>query len=221
MTFLPDWEIEERLKDLIDQHDQDDVFFVRDKKNKRLAQLQPSSYELRLGNEVYLAGDKKLTRLGKKRPDISIQPGDFAILLTYEKVKIPPDLMAFISIRKMYKDMGLINISGFHVDPGFSDNLTFSVYNAGPGEIILRYKDPIFIIFFAKLTPNGCNNPREQKTIKGQIPSGVMNKLTGKPISPFDLEHRVSLLENKMTYQWGIIVAATIAVIIALIKSIL
>ena len=60
-------------------------------------------------------------------------PGQFAFLLTDEIVEVPDSAMALISIKAKIKWRGLINVSGFHVDPGFKGRLIFSVYNAGPG----------------------------------------------------------------------------------------
>ena len=49
----------------------------------------------------------------------TIPPGQFAFLLTEEVVSVPPDALAFISIRAKTKFRGLVNVSGFHVDPGY------------------------------------------------------------------------------------------------------
>ena len=212
MSFFSDKKILEELSNLIPEYEID-----YDKKGWP-RQLQPSSYELRLGEEVYLSGEKKLVRLGRER-FVAIKPGDFAILLTYESVNIPDDLMAFISIKTTYKNMGLVNISGFHIDPGWEGKLTFSVYNAGPGEIILRYKEPVFIVFFASLDQK-CKYPYsgEHKN-QDKVPSRDMNKLTGKPVSPLDLDSRLHSLENTSRIQWGLLVALTIGIMIAFIKS--
>ncbi|MFH1953935.1 MAG: hypothetical protein ABIL06_20250 [Pseudomonadota bacterium] len=211
MTFLSDEAILSSFEELISQ---DDIQFD---KNGRPKQLQGSSYEMRLGKEVFLCGEKRLIRLGKERFDVAIKPGDFAILLTYEEVIIPPRLMGFITIRNKYKTMGLINISGFHVDPGFKGSLTFSVYNAGPGEIILRYKEPIFIIFFALLTTE-CKKPYPKE--QDHIPGDAMNKLTGKPVSPSDLETRVQHLENTSRIQWTLLATATVGILLLVLKLI-
>lgn len=50
--------------------------------------------------------------------DVSIEPGEFALMLTDELIHVPEDLVGFISVRFGYKRRGLVNISGFHVDPG-------------------------------------------------------------------------------------------------------
>jgi len=211
MSFLNDETIKNRLNDLIP----DPI----SRKDGRSDQLQPSSYELRLGKEVFLSSEKKLVRLGKNQFEIGIKPGDFAILLAYESVKIPSDLMALISIKTTFKNMGLMNISGFHVDPGFEGKLTFSVYNAGPGEIILRYKEPTFIIFFAKLVEEAGKTFKGEHQGQDQISSRDMNKLTGKPVSTLDLDTRLHSLEYTVRIQWGLLVALTIGLMVAFIKA--
>ena len=51
--------------------------------------------------------------------------------MTKESIEVPLDALGLISIRSKYKLKGLINVSGFHVDPGFRGSLVFAVYNAG------------------------------------------------------------------------------------------
>src|SRR5690606_30973506 len=80
-----------------------------------------------------------------------IPAGQFALIRTKEKISIPLNAIGFISVRAKTKFKGLINVSGFHVDPGYSDHLIFSVFNAGPKAIPVKENDPIFLIWFADL----------------------------------------------------------------------
>ena len=64
---------------------------------------------------------------------------------------MPDTAIAFISIRASIKFKGLINVSGFHVDPGFRGQLRFAVYNAGSSEIDLDQDERVFMIWFADL----------------------------------------------------------------------
>lgn len=116
--------------------------------------VRNGAYELSLGSEVYLTDSKsgkvEILNEGNNR-QIDINPGQFALLLTKEKVSIPKDKIAFISIKAGEKLKGLINVSGFHVDPGFNDHLLFSVYNAGPATIVLNSGEPYFPIWFAEM----------------------------------------------------------------------
>lgn len=121
--------------------------------------LGPNSYELSLGNQVYTTTDELPTdfELPGTPRYIRIEPGEFAILTTHEYVYVPPDLVGFISIRYRYKERGLVNVSGFHVDPGFFGKLLFTVFNAGPSDIVLEYKENVFMIMFAELKKQLAN----------------------------------------------------------------
>src|SRR5690606_791554 len=87
----------------------------------------------------------------KRGESFTIPPGQFAFLLTEEVVSIPDNLMGWISLRSGIKFKGLVNISGFHVDPGFKGNLIYSVFNAGPSPIPISRGDPLFKLWIAEL----------------------------------------------------------------------
>ena len=98
------------------------------------SRVKNGAYELSLGSEVFLTDSKsgKVEMLNEtSNRQIDINPGQFALLLTGEKICIPKDKIAFISIKAGERLKGLVNVSGFHVDPGFNDHLLFSVYNQG------------------------------------------------------------------------------------------
>jgi hypothetical protein len=97
-----------------------------------------AAYTLAIGPEIYVSPNdqtadptsvtvRKLT----EGEAFTIPPGQFAFLLTEEVVSVPADALAFISIRAKTKFRGLVNVSGFHVDPGYRGQLTFAVFNAG------------------------------------------------------------------------------------------
>lgn len=215
MAFISDKIIRKKLDTFFPEQD-----FIGDE-DHRPNQLQASSFELRLGDEVFISGTKQLVSLGEQGYKYTvIKPGDFAILLTLEKVHIPKEFMAFISIRTKYKNMGLINISGFHVDPGFEGKLTFSVYNAGPNEIPLRHKEKIFIIFFSRIEGE-VEKPYSQlpNDHEGQskIKTSYMSQLTGRSVSPLELSERLTKLEHTTQLQWGLLAATAIGVFAVLL----
>tara|TARA_R110001606_G_scaffold224002_1_gene372014 strand:- start:366 stop:1043 length:678 start_codon:yes stop_codon:yes gene_type:complete len=121
-------------------------------------QIDCNAYTLRMGREAYVTPDAKDGHDGKKKvkhlsenEHFIIPSGQFAWLLTKEFFRIPKDTMAFISLRTTYKFKGLINVSGFHVDPGFEGHLVYAVFNAGPQEIRLSENEDLFLIWFASL----------------------------------------------------------------------
>src|SRR5688572_6584079 len=93
--------------------------------------VKDCAYELRLGPEAYVTSDDGVKRLLDDGEQFKIPPGQFALLLTEESLKLPNNVLGLISLRSKYKLRGLISVSGFHVDPGFEGRLIFSVYNAG------------------------------------------------------------------------------------------
>lgn len=116
-----------------------------------------SAYKLTLGGECFVTPSfedpqphlkERLPAIGS---EIVIPPGQFAFLLTEEEVAMPPEAMGFISLRSRVKLLGLINVSGFHVDPNYHGKLIYSVFNAGPANIHLQRGDPIFLLWFADL----------------------------------------------------------------------
>src|SRR5262249_14644932 len=113
--------------------------------------VQHSAYELSVGREAYITSvSKEKTRVppGEK---IIIPPGQFGLLTTREVVRVPEDTIAFISIRDRIKFRGLVNVSGFHVDPGYKGHLKFAVYNAGSQPVVLDQKQRVFMIWFSEL----------------------------------------------------------------------
>ncbi|HEX6502430.1 MAG TPA: hypothetical protein VF011_04230, partial [Terriglobales bacterium] len=114
--------------------------------------VQQSSYDLRLGPDVYVGGESAPKKLTEAFPYLTLKPGQFAILTCYENINLQKDersYMAFIAVRTTFKMQGLVNISGFHVDPTHQGTLLFAVQNVGPVDILLKYLEPTFTIFFA------------------------------------------------------------------------
>lgn len=168
------------------------------------AHIKYGAYELSLGKEYYTTSEG--TRTKKKLTDgeqLSIEPGQFALLTTDETVNIPAKNLCFISIKAGIKFRGLVNVSGFHVDPGYKGRLKFSVYNAGSQSINITHGKPLFMIWFAEFdaitkdTYNGKNGGDEA------ITSDDVMKLTGDVPSPAQLydelketKRRIDVLEG-------------------------
>jgi dCTP deaminase len=171
------------------------------------ARLKNGAYELSLGYEAYLTDSEtgKVEILDdNKNREVHINPGQFALLLTGEKVHIPKNKIAFISIKAGEKLKGLVNVSGFHVDPGFHDKLLFSVYNAGPSTIVLNYGEPYFPIWFAELTSElqdneAYNQNNEHFGKLNHIPPKYIEVLKrGELASPKALFDKIKEVENSL-----------------------
>ncbi|MFZ3058739.1 MAG: hypothetical protein WA102_03275 [Candidatus Methanoperedens sp.] len=175
---------------------------------------RPANIDLRLGDEYFVSREKHPKRLEETGGYVVIEPGDFAILITYEYMYVPDDLVGFINLRNKYKKSGLINISGFHVDPGYFGKLLFSVYNAGPGKVVLKHKEPVFMIMYDKLKDPVLKGYGEgYENITGDVISGLI----GHSVSPVRLKARIDSLEMQLR----ILMAIGIAVVVARIAKVI
>ncbi len=193
-----------------------------------------AAYTLSIGPEVYVSPNDQTadpaTITVRKLADgdgFTIPPGQFAFLITEEIVTVPADALAFISIRAKTKFRGLVNVSGFHVDPGFRGQLTFAVFNAGPVPIHLKRGQAIFLIWYASLD---CETAlkKDGKIHKGLDPelitavAGELQSFAGlsKKIKDVDksLGDRVHAVEKEQTY-YRVIGAVALAIVIALAVS--
>jgi len=192
MAFWSDVRLKAQLPTLIDDYDENRV--------------DSSSYRLRVGDQAFVTSDGDRS----PKPDapvisvlgaapnhtIKISPGQFAFLLTKEIVKVPPDAIALISMRAGYKNKGLINVSGFHVDPGWDGKLLFSVYNAGPVQVILSRLDEAFLIVYADLDQS-VDKPYKGKALhQAAIDIQLVEKMAHEIFSPHALQKRLAAVDT-------------------------
>ena len=186
--------------------------------------IQAAAYELSLGDQAYATADELPIdfRLENKARYLRIEPGEFAVLTTREYVYVPPDLVGFISIRYGYKERGLVNVSGFHVDPGFFGKLLFTVYNAGPSDIVLPSDgETIFMIMFAELKRRTSKPYESKRQGQREIPADVVAHLRGTSVSPRNLDERVRRLEMWILTLTGTVIPIIISIFVGVILGIL
>ena len=181
--------LNKRLKKLIDP-------FVSDR-------VDCAAYTLSIGPEVYVSpsdqtGDPStvtIRGLGD-REAFTIPPGQFAFILTEEVVSVPADALAFISIRAKTKFRGLINVSGFHVDPGYRGQLTFAVFNAGPVPVHLKRGQPVFLIWYASL--DSKTKFKKDGTTRRGIDPKLIPAVAGKLQSFSSLSNNIESVEKRL-----------------------
>jgi len=175
-------------------------------------------YDLRLGNEVYITPDKNEKSI-KDKETILISPGAYALLLTKEKLNLPNNIFGLITIKFAYKKKGLVNISGFHVDPGFNGPLIFSVYNLGPSTICLRSGDEVFSILFYEL---GSSVELTKDRRIGKIPLDMLEPLIDRTVpSLLELNRTVEEHQNKIKQLEQLLIALIVSFVGSLIIIIL
>ena len=168
-----------------------------------------AAYTLHVGDQVYVSPDHSQSSPSeaskqqlKPRQGFAIPPGQFAFLLSEETVTVPKNALAFISIKARQKFAGLINISGFHVDPGYQGKLLFSVLNAGPKPLHLEQGQPLFLIWYADLDQAAAYSHATtyRKTTKGfdGIDPELITKISGEILSFQSLSDKIRTLERKV-----------------------
>ncbi len=192
-----------------------DSIFLSDTFNADL--VNQCSYDLRLGAEAYVVGEPAPIKLKQREPYLVLPPGQFAILTCFEKIRLPHDVMAFITLRNRYKMQGLVNVSGFHVDPTFEEQLVFAVQNVGTTDVRLKYMEPTFTIFFARVE-NNTSPTKEKESPRSGITLQDINQLGGSTITLTKLKKEIDQIRTMLLVYAPFAVAATAALIIALVK---
>ena len=178
--------------------------------------------DLRLGREVYISSEEAPRKLARGE-FVTIKPGDFVLLLTRENLNLPDDVMGFISMRFDYKEKGLINVSGFLVDPNYNGKLIFSAFNAGPKDIVLCESDRVFMIFFERMqfTLTGNEKKPAERSGFNHIPAKMVEEIQGKSVTLSANSNRLDRMEFYMKVMGGIIIAGGVSFIGFGIKKLL
>lgn len=178
------------------------------------------AYELALGAQAFTTRDRNMARLHlQPGRQVIIGPGEFALLLTEESITVPDDAMAFISVRTRYTMRGLINVSGFHVDPGFSGHLQFSVYNAGSNPVSITRGDQIFLLWFVSLSHPTTDLYRGRRG-RSSIPDEDIMAIAGQAYSPLAVSQRLDRLAGQIVGMWWLLGGAFAAAVAAALAAI-
>ncbi|OGK11616.1 hypothetical protein A2768_01845 [Candidatus Roizmanbacteria bacterium RIFCSPHIGHO2_01_FULL_37_16] len=128
------------------------VNLVEDLAARELVNPEGAGFDLRLGELYTLQGGKAFLgeferetpglRLVKmyekgKRKEVVIEPGDFYIAVTIEKVNTPLDITINFKPRTTTFRSGLFLRTG-NVAPGYMGKLTFAIKNEGPTPVTLE-----------------------------------------------------------------------------------
>jgi dCTP deaminase len=188
--------------------------------------VKQGAYELTLSREVIKTAGFNEQPSAQPAADegfFIIPSGAFALLYTQEEVIIPSNVLAFISIKASKKLDGLINISGFHVDPTFKGRLKFSVYNAGPSPIFLDFHQPTFLIWFAEMDQETDVPYNGAHLNQNKISETDRQRMALPSVSPASLDERLKRLElHQSVAIWclGIVLVPTFIAVVACLMNI-
>ena len=185
------------------------------------ARIKYGAYELGLGGETIITPAKRwhATRFWKANRKIVIPPGQMAMLITKEQVNVPLTAMAFISMKAGKKLGGLINISGFHVDPGFHGKLKFSVYNAGSRDAVLAVGEATFPIWFCNLDYETDTPYKGDHQDQVELGPDDAARLRGEVASPQALSAEIKSLQRKVKVIYALLAAIVMAIAVTLFKK--
>lgn len=199
-------------------------------------QIDCAAYTLHIGPEIYVTPhweikdpqSQTIRRLAKGEA-FTIPPGQFANILTEEKIKIPFKNIGFISIRASIKINGLVNVSGFHVEPGWNGRLIFSVFNAGPATIHLRRGSPTFLLWIADLDDKASeldakdgHKPENIPSNLSNLPPNLISRISGTIHSLQSLSIRIDELEKEIRIfitRWKIYGGLLLLIIVILLRG--
>ena len=151
---------------------------------------------------------------------VNIPPGQFAHLLIHEYVKIPSSAVGLLSMKSKVKMRGLVNVSGFHVDPGYEGHLVFAVFNAGSSAITIRQREPTFLLWYVSLDEITEDLYRGSRQESADIESHQLMNLSGPTYNPTALAQRVAKLEQRRD-RWNHITIGVIVGFVSLIVGII
>lgn len=146
-------------------------------KDQVFQHVHASSMDLRLGSTFKLYEHSKFTSLDPKNPEtfkmrtiqvpegesFIVQPGEFALGVTREKISLPSDLVARVEGRSSLGRLGIVihSTAGF-VDPGFSGTITLEISNLNRLPVALYPGMRICQIAFEQMT-SPAETPYDKK----------------------------------------------------------
>ncbi len=80
-----------------------------------------------------------------------LKPGDFAIVVVLEKLRLSPQYVGRFGLRSKYTRKGLIATTGPQIDPGYDGRLILGLTNLTPKSVSLPYKDDLVSVEFHRL----------------------------------------------------------------------
>ena len=120
-------------------------------------QIQPSSVDMRLGDEFKVFKVIRKPYIDPKdEEDIEafiIHPNEFALATTQEYVKVPDDLVARVEGRSSMGRLGVtMHVTAGYVDPGFEGRITLEISNIGAMPVALYPGQRVCQLVFETMT---------------------------------------------------------------------
>jgi dCTP deaminase len=132
-------------------------------------QIQPASVDLRLGRTflefqhanipcIHPTSEREVDEYVEETVvdedgEFILHPGDFVLGTTYERVEIPPDLIAHVQGRSSMGRLAIvIHATAGIIDPGYRGQITLELSNLGTAPVALTPDMRISQLIFTELT---------------------------------------------------------------------
>ena len=187
---------------------------------------QPCSYDARVGKEALVSRNYTLVDLSKAN-SITLQAGDFGLIMTHETFRLPLNIAANIGMKSSWARRGLILLAGMQIDPGFDAHLRLGLYNSSGRAITIDYLDPICTIEFHRLAKPAEKGIGPFPDLKeGRIPEvdkAYLRELETTSLSELgkDLRSLAQSVHTLTTVTYKVILPALLAIFVGIIISIL
>ena len=145
--------------------------------------LQPASYDLRVGEEGFTLSAGTVINI-QNEGTLKIQPGDFALVMTHEKLRLPANMLGRFGLRSVYARMGLLATVGPQVDPGFEGKLVIGIVNFSSQSIMLPYLTPFCSLELHRLKRSARDSYKGPYQGQEHLTDKIISKL---PREPFPL----------------------------------
>lgn len=187
---------------------------------------QPCSYDARAGSEALVSRDYNLVNLSKVN-SVTLQAGDFALIMTHESFRFPLNMAGNIGMRSALARRGLILLAGMQIDPGFEGHLRLGLYNCSGRPITIDYLDPISTIEFHKLAKSAEKGIGPFPDLKeGRIPEAdkaYLRELEVTSLSDLgkDLRSLTQSMNTLTIITYKVILPALVAIFVGTVLSII
>jgi deoxycytidine triphosphate deaminase len=149
--------------------------------NANAANIQPASYDIRLGNECYQCG-KKVILDRRQNPWLEIPPNDLAFAASIEFVNLPGFIVAHYHLRVGLMYRGLALFGGGQIDPGYRGRIFGVLFNFSDQPIRIGLGEHIGTLeFFYTAAPGSDSRPylgdyQDSDSLEDVMPAGLTVK---------------------------------------------
>ena len=158
-----------------------------------LNQVGTSSIDVRLGDDVMLEGQKHQEPVDPRKKDSShllpvrlggrgmpLQPGEFILASTYERVALPDNISAQFLLKSSIARCGVNHLLAGWIDAGFAGNITLELHNVSRNPILLTSGMKIGQLVFFKHTDTGLMSYRHRGQYVGKNAEGTVQSKGSK-----------------------------------------